>query len=268
MLQADQRQALPDHCGDLAGAIAGGIDDDLGDDRATLRRYRPAAVGTRVDCRDRVEPIDLGAAVAGAAREGLGELAGVDVAVIGVPQPALDVVELDQRMARLDLVGADQLERDPLRPRHRRDMGELLHPRRRMGEADRTGDMVVDRVIDLRAEALVERVAVALQLQDVPARREGRAITRRMPGRARGQLVALGEGYVGPAPAHQMIERAAPDGAAADDQHPDVALHFCSSAIGATLWSPPCSSTTLKLRGGLAAAPRERWRYYESGVRR
>src|SRR5260370_989666 len=81
-LPADQRQVLAGHRGDFPGAIAGGVDDDLGDDRAALGRDRPAAVGTRVDCRDWVEAINLGTAVAGAAREGLGELAGVDVAVI------------------------------------------------------------------------------------------------------------------------------------------------------------------------------------------
>ena len=77
----------------------------------------------------------------------------------------------------------------------------------------------------IAGETLIKRIAVALQLEDVPARREGRAVARRVPGRARCELVALGQRDVAPAFERQVIERAAADRAAADDQHPDVILH-------------------------------------------
>ena len=126
---------------------------------------------------------------------------------------------------RLDLVGRDHREVDALRARHRGDMGVFVHPVAGMGEADRAGDVIVDGIADLRAELGVEPGRMALELDDVPAGREIRAIAGGVPGRARSQFVALDQQRVGPAALGQMIERAGADRAAADDDDAGMGLH-------------------------------------------
>src|SRR6185369_17855047 len=83
-----------------------------------------------------------------------------------------------------------------------------------------------------------------LQLDDVPAGGEVRAIPRGVPGGAGGELVALQQQAIGPAELRQMIKRAAAHGAAADDHDPGVVRHLfspvftCSLLIIDSLQSP------------------------------
>ena len=222
----DDRHVLPDHRHDLARAIAGGIDHDLAAHVALVGLHQPFLAGAlqRGDAR---EALDAAAEVLRALGIGLHQLAGVDVAVIRIVQRAHHVVQLDERILVLDLVGRDHLELDALRARHRRDVAVLVHALLVVGEADRAGDVIVDRIADLVAQLRIELGGMALRLDDVPRGGEVRDIAGRVPGRAGGQLVHLQQQAVGPAHLGQMIERAAPDSPAPDDDHARVIGHEC-----------------------------------------
>ena len=176
---------------------------------------------------DAREALDAVAQVLGALGIGLHQLAGIDVAVERVVEPADDAVHLHERILVLDLVRADHLEGDALRARHRGDVAVLVHARLVVGEADRAGDVIVDRIADLVAQRRIELGRVALQLDDVPRGGEVGDIARRVPGRAGAELVHLQQQAVGPAHLGQMIQRAAPDSPAPDDDHARVIGHEC-----------------------------------------
>src|SRR5690349_13338770 len=107
-------------------------------------------------------------------------------------------------------------------------MAVFLHPLLAMREADRAGDVVVDRVIDLFAELGIELRGIALVLDDVPGGRIVRHIAGRMPGRARGKLIAVDQQAIGPAELRQVIEHAGADGPAADDHYAGMIGHIAS----------------------------------------
>src|ERR1700685_2903320 len=96
-------------------------------------------------------------------------------------------------------------------------MRVFVHAVAAVGEADRAGDVIIDGITDGGAELGVEPGRAALEFDDVPARREMRAVAGGMPGRAGSEFVAFDQESVAPAPFGQMIERARADGAAADD---------------------------------------------------
>ena len=76
-----------------------------------------------------------------------------------------------------------------------------------------------------RLDLAVEIDRVFLQLGDVGVGVVGVDAGRGVPGRARGQLVLLEQGDVGPAELGQVVEHAGPDDAAADHRDPDLRLH-------------------------------------------
>jgi len=77
--------------------------------------------------------------------------------------------------------------------------------------------LVVDLVPGFLCESAVQRRGIALQLEDAPCRGEIRAVTGRMPGGTRGELVAFKQHHVAPAEPREVVERAASDRAASDD---------------------------------------------------
>ena len=203
---------------DLAGAVAGGVDDVLTADRALAGLDHPFAA-LAAHPGDRAEADDGLAEVAGALGQRLGELGRVDVAVMGVVEAAGEVVGLEEGITRLQIVRRADLDLHALVAAHALDALELLHARAGMGEADRAGDMVVDRVVHRLRQPAVELGGVALHVHDRPGGGEGRHVARRVPGGAGGELVALEEHAVGPASEREMVECRAAHGAAADDHH-------------------------------------------------
>ena len=105
MLQGDDGQILPDHGHDLAGAISGGIDHDLRLDLAFVGGDAPVAIGLLRESRHPGEALDAAAEILGALGIGLGQLAGIDIAVIGIPERALEIMQLEEGMARLASAG-------------------------------------------------------------------------------------------------------------------------------------------------------------------
>ena len=99
----DDRQRLADHGHDLAGPVAGGVDQDLAVDFSPVGDHPPGPARARLEAGHAGEAADLAALVARPAGECLGQLARIDVAVIGIEQRALEVVELEEgiELARL-----------------------------------------------------------------------------------------------------------------------------------------------------------------------
>ena len=196
---------------------------------AVPMRHSPAAV--RAILMTGSAPMNRGAGGARSRRQGLGHLAGIDVAVVGIPQAAEQVVGLQERMARAHLVRRQDLEGEALGVRHADDVTELFHALPGVGEADAATRAVIDRAVDLCRQPAIQPVAVALQLHDVPRGREVRAVAGGMPGRARGQLVTLEQHRVAPAHAGQVVQHAAADDAAADHHHARMRFHASLSCV-------------------------------------
>ena len=231
VLHRDHRQVQPGHAPDLARPVAGGVDHDLAGDRAGRRADAPLARGGARDTDDRHAPPDFGAGGARSRRQRLGHLAGVDVAVVGIPEAAEQVVGLQERMARAHFVLRQDLEGEALGVRHADDVTELFHALPGVGEPDAAARAVIDGAVDLAPEPAIQPVAVALQLHDVPGGREVRAVAGGVPGRARGQLVTLEQHRVAPAHAGQVVQHAAADDAATDHHHARMRFHASLTCV-------------------------------------
>ena len=110
MRQCHDRQVLADHRGHLAAAIARRIDHVLGLDRSCRGLDSPTACGQLANGSHSGMPVDGGAEIARALGERLRQLRRVDIAILGIPETQADSVELEERMACLDLRGREQLE--------------------------------------------------------------------------------------------------------------------------------------------------------------
>src|SRR5690348_12145713 len=115
----------------------------------------------------------------------------------------------------------------------------FIHPVAVVGQAQRSGDVVVDGITHLFAEAGIELRAMALELDDVPACREVRTITGGMPGRTRGEFVALHQQAIAPAQLRQVIKRAAACSTAADDYDPRTIGHSALNPVRPVRRNPP-----------------------------
>ena len=224
--ERDDGQIRSDHRRHLAATVARGVDHLRCLDHALVGGDAPLAGGCALDGRDPGLAVDGRTRIARALGERLRELCGVDVAVVRVVEPRLDVVGGDERVPLADLGGREHLELDALRARLRHHMLELVHPVGGVREPDAARDVVVHVVADTRTELRIELGAVALQLDEVPGGGEVRAVARRVPGGTGRQLVALDEHGVAHTELGQMVERAAADGAAADDHHLSMGLHL------------------------------------------
>ena len=140
---------------------------------------------------------DAGVAADGAAqkprfaRQGLRELRGVDIAIERVPQRALQVVGFNQRVAVFQVRGREDFVFQAIGLGHAFDMVKLVHAIAPMGQAHRTGQVVINGVFSRRGQLAVQRCGILLQLQNAPAAGKRGQITRRVPGGARRQFVAF-----------------------------------------------------------------------------
>ena len=127
----------------------------------------------------------------------------------------------------------------------------FVHPVAGAREAD-VGDLAqADVEAGLFLERLVERDRIFVDLPDRIAEVEERQEARRVPGRARGQFLALDENAVAPAFLGEMIERRDADHAPADDHRPRMLSHADTQA------SPSRADRSLPpLRGKVSAGGR------------
>ena len=216
-------------------------------------------------------PVDLRPPVAGAAREGLGEIGGLDVPVLGVEDGPDEALRLAERPDLPNLARGQELDADPDGAGDPGVEPVLVHAvavRREADVADRAEADVLPR---LALELGVQAHRVLVDLPDAVAHVEEGQEPRRVPGGAGGELGAFAQDHVRPALAGEVVEGRDADDAAADDDHPGMRLHGPTPA--AEKWGGTVArfGARGKSRGiadspfGVAAPTRER---AEQGPRR
>jgi hypothetical protein len=146
-------------------------------------------------------------------------------AVAGDPDRPRQVLRPHQRPAAAGLVGADHLDIDPEAAGHRRAPFQLDQAFGGSGETQAAALPVAGRLAGLGLEAGVEEPRVARELRQVVGRPELADQAGRVPARPARDLPALEEQHIRPAELGEVIRDAAPDDAAADDDHPGGAGH-------------------------------------------
>jgi hypothetical protein len=106
VLDRDDRNVEADHGTRLAGKVAGARDHVLAGDLALVGGDDPLAVGTLFDRGHGRVAIDFGTARAGTLGQRLGQVGGLDIAVIRMLDGAEDAIGFAQRPDFLDLLRA------------------------------------------------------------------------------------------------------------------------------------------------------------------
>ena len=132
---------------DLFGTITCGIDHIFAPDFALGGLYHPL-VAVTPHAAHRAKANDLCAQLAGALRQRLGKLCRIDVAVIRIVKRPGEIVGLQERVARFDLIRPDDIDRHALVAAHALGALEFAHTLLAMGQPHRTGDVVIDRIVD------------------------------------------------------------------------------------------------------------------------
>ncbi len=107
VLDRNDRDLQPHHAPGLAGEIAGARHDVLAGDVALVGLDQPLAALGPLDRQHRGVAVDLPAPVSRAPRQGLGEVGGLNVAVLRVLDGAQQPVRLAQRPDLLQLIGRE-----------------------------------------------------------------------------------------------------------------------------------------------------------------
>ena len=237
------------HRTDLVAAVAAGIDDLVRADVALRRVHDPAVVRLLREARHGRMAMHLGAGLAGTAGERLAQLCGVDVAVERIPQRTQHLVGVQQRVAPPAFGGIEQLELHAHAARQAQEVRVAIEMILGMRQPEAAGSvMVVDRVVRIVGQLLVERDRVRLQAEHALVGAEIRDLRGRVPGGARGQLVALQEHAVRDALLRQVVERGAAADAASDHDDLGLRLHdpSCTRLPGTVAFAALASSTALR----------------------
>ena len=153
-------------------------------------------------------------------------IGGVNIPVRLMIKRALQVRRLNQRPLRLDLIRGEPFIRHATGLRGRGIEHILIHPRigLRHPQIAHHGKTRVQPGLSLQGLIKLDRV-----LMDMSRRKrhvEQRQQPRRMPGRARGQLVPLQQHHIIPARLRQMISNRRANRAAPDNQCFDLRFHL------------------------------------------
>jgi hypothetical protein len=226
VLQRDDRCLQPGHLGDPGPIEPACVDHDLGPDRPLGAGHVPFPRRAALDPGDRREAFDLSAQVTRALGQGLCQLAGVDVAFIGVENTAQNrLVGMPERVHVVHLCGAQHPQIIAGAGGHAAQVPEQVHPRFGMGRPERLRVAVGDGAVDLFGQILVHGPRVIARPHAKPGRRIGRDVARRVPGAARGQLIAFQQQRVGHTGQRQVVEDRGANGASADDNDAGGVFH-------------------------------------------
>jgi len=215
----------PRHLRHLPRIAARRIDDDLGADSALVGDDVPLAGGKLGQPGDQGLADDRRAKVLRADRHRVAQPRRVGVAVAGRIGPRNHPVGGHERVDPADLFGADDLhvEADILRIAM-----DIFHPRKLAlvgRQADTARPVPADILAGQFLQPGIEVVAVGVDLGEVIAAGDARALPCGVPRRPRGQLVLFDQQAIGPAQFGQMIEQRGTHDAPADDHDPCACLH-------------------------------------------
>ncbi len=200
VLHRHDRQVDAGHDADPPGPEACSVDDMFGRDRARLGDDRPRPAGVLMKVQYGVAENDIRAPFAGRRNKGMRRTGGVEVAVVRIPQPAVNARGLDDRAKALDLVRRDQgrvVKADGVERRFggTEPLPSLGGPR----EGDGAGEFEPQVVVALGLQVAVEPDRIALQSGDVGVGVDGVESRGRVPRRPGRQFTSLQEGHLPPA---------------------------------------------------------------------
>ena len=225
MFDRDDRDIEPNHSAGLPGEIAGGRDDMLSCDLALVSGHHPLAIALLRDRGDGGVAIDRGAALARALGQCLRQVSGLDIAIIRMLDRAQNAVRLGQRPDVLDLVWRQEFDIDADRLGNARIILVLIHAVLAGRQTDVRDAAKADVQLRLGFQRGVEIDRILVQLADRIGQVEQGQQPRRMPCRARGQLLALNQNHIRPAQFGQMVQRRYAHHTAADHYHACCCLH-------------------------------------------
>ncbi len=194
-------------------------------DVALVGRDQPFAARKLGDRGHSGVAVEGRAALPRALGQRLRQVGGLDIAVVGVLDRAEDAVGVTQRPDRLDLGGGEEADVDTERAGDAGIVAILVHPVGRRRQADVADLRKAGVEAGLRLQRGIEADRILVKLADRIAEVEQGQQAGGVPGRARGEFLALEEDAVGPAELRQVVQRADPHDAAADDHCPCCRFH-------------------------------------------
>ena len=202
-----------------AGPHAGREHHRLRRNRAFWRVHARDALAVVADGGDGDVFADQHAAVPRALGERAAHVDGVGLAVRGDEDPAHHVVDGDERIALLDLVGAEHVDAEVEHLGHGRAALQLLEAALMGGERDRAVLLEAGGLAGLRFEARVKLGRILGELGHPLGGAQLADEAGGVPGGAAGELAALQQHHVGDARAREMVGDGAAHHPAADDDH-------------------------------------------------
>ena len=221
----DDRHVDADHAGDLWCVHAAGVDHDVGADRALVGYHLVHAAVLQTDLEHPRALLDLSPAQACAVGQREGQLAGVEVAVLGQERRPQHAVGRHRREQRLRLVGRDQLHRQAEALRPARLPLQLLHARLRGGQPQPTQLVPAGVLAGLALEVGVQADRVLHHLGQADGRAQLSDQPGGVPGRAVREAVLLDQHDVAPAHLRQVVEDAAAAHTTTDHHRPRLTPH-------------------------------------------
>ncbi len=222
VLHRGHRVGDAEHVAHLVDPVAGRVDHLFAGDVAVFAVHDKFAVGLARDAFDRIEAVHLGARRTRLARQRKGNAGRIDVAVERIPPGAEQAVGVHQWMTPAGFSGIDKFHVDAHAAGHADVVLVGIDLRLGVREAHAPGDVVGNRVVGIGREFTIQVDAVALESDQGLVGAKLGDLRRRVPGRARGEFIALDEHDVGPAFAGQVIECRATGDTAADNDHARV----------------------------------------------
>ena len=181
--------------------------------------------------------MDLRAAGARTLGQRLGQVGGLDIAVVGMLDGADDAVGLAERPDLLELRGRELVDLDADGLGDAGVIHELVPAVVGARQADVGAACEADMLAGFLLELAVELDRIFVNLPDRIGHVEERQEAGRVPGRAGGEFLALDQERVGHAFLGEVIERRNADDAAADHHHPRVGFHERGLRLGvARIW--------------------------------
>ena len=156
-----------EHLAHALCVVARAIHNEFAANVALVRLHDPL-VTVLVDACGRAESFDPRTCVACALGHGLGQLRRIDIAVQWIPHTAREIVGFHEGVVLGHLFRRQNRHLKPLIAAHACDPLKFLHPFLGMSQTQRTCDVVVHRVIDVRGERPIHFQPVTLHIQDGP----------------------------------------------------------------------------------------------------
>ena len=225
----DDRDGDARHGADLRREHAARVDDDLRGDRALVGLDTGHAAALDADSGHARVGMELGPVAPGALGERERQLAGVDVAVGRYVRGAEHALRGHRREQPLRILGGDQLDRQPERPRPPGLALELLHALLRRRQPERADLVPAGLQADLLLQGAVEIDRGDHHLREAQRAAELADEARGVEGRAAGQVGSLDQDDVVPAEPGEPVEDGRAADSAADDDRARSVLH-CSNS--------------------------------------